>query len=59
MRYDPCRVLSRADDDAHVIVWLSEILNCKGINHWLDDGKWRGHDWNNWRDMLPYYLSKL
>jgi hypothetical protein len=34
-------------------------LNSKGVKHWLDDGKWRGHDWNYWRDMLPYYLSKL
>ena len=23
---------------------LSGILNSKGIKHWLDDGKWRGHD---------------
>jgi esterase/lipase superfamily enzyme len=38
---------------------LSGILNSKGIKHWLDDGKWRGHDWNYWRDMLPYYLSLL
>jgi len=38
---------------------MSEILNSTGVNHWLDDGKWRGHDWNYWRDMLPYYLSKL
>jgi esterase/lipase superfamily enzyme len=43
--------------------WLSrefEMLvfgNSKDIKHWLDDGKWRGHDWNYWRDMLPYYLS--
>ena len=38
---------------------MSEILNSKGINYWLDDGKWRGHDWDYWRDMLSYYLSKL
>jgi esterase/lipase superfamily enzyme len=38
---------------------LSEILNSKGVKHWLDDGKWRGHDWNYWRDMLPHYLSVL
>jgi esterase/lipase superfamily enzyme len=38
---------------------LSGILNSKGIKHWLDEGKWRGHDWNYWRDMLPYYLSVL
>jgi esterase/lipase superfamily enzyme len=36
---------------------LSEVLNSKGLKHWLDDGKWRGHDWNYWHDMLPYYLS--
>src|SRR6266404_1088488 len=24
-----------------------------------DDRKWSGHDWNYWRDMLPYYLSTL
>jgi len=33
--------------------------NSKGIKRWLDDGKWRGHDWNYWRDTLPYYLSVL
>ena len=38
---------------------LSGILDSKGVKHWLDDGKWRGHDWNYWRDMLPYYLSVL
>ena len=30
-----------------------------GVFDLLDDGKWRGHDWNYWRDMLPYYLSVL
>ena len=38
---------------------LSGILNSKGIKHRLDDGRWRGHDWNYWQDMLPSYLSKL
>jgi esterase/lipase superfamily enzyme len=38
---------------------LSGTLNGKGVQHWLDDRKWCGHDWNYWRDMLPYYLSKL
>src|SRR5438093_496490 len=47
------------DNTRHESYRLSEILNSKGIQHWLDDGKWRGHDWNYWRDMLPYYLSKL
>ena len=47
------------DNTRHETYRLSEILNSKGVKHWLDDGKWRGHDWNYWRDMLPYYLSKL
>ena len=38
---------------------LAGILNSKSIKHWLDDGKWRGHDWNYWRDMLPHHLSVL
>ena len=47
------------DNTRHESYRLSEILNSKEVKHWLDDGKWRGHDWNYWRDMLPYYLSKL
>lgn len=47
------------DNTRHETYRLSEILNSKDIKHWLDDGKWRGHDWNYWRDMLPYYLSVL
>jgi esterase/lipase superfamily enzyme len=47
------------DNTRHETYRLSEILNSKGVKHWLDDGKWRGHDWNYWRDMLPYYLSVL
>jgi esterase/lipase superfamily enzyme len=47
------------DNTRHESYRLSEILNSKGIKHWLDDGKWRGHDWNYWQDMLPYYLSLL
>ena len=27
--------------------------------HWLNDEKWRGHSWNDLRDMLPDYLSKV
>ena len=38
---------------------LSGILNSKQMKHWLGDRKWRGHDCNYWRDMLPYYLSLL
>ena len=47
------------DNTRHESYRLSEILNSKGIKHWLDDGKWRGHEWSYWRDMLPYYLSKI
>jgi len=47
------------DNTRHESYRLSEILNSKGVKHWLDDGRWRGHDWNYWRDMLPHYLSKL
>ncbi len=39
---------------------LSDILNSKGINHWLDIwGYDIVHDWPTWRQMLPYYLSKI
>src|SRR5229473_113965 len=47
------------DNTRHESYRLSEVLNSKGIKHWLDDGKWRGHDWNYWCDMLPYYLSRM
>ena len=47
------------DVTRHESYRLSAVLNSKGIRHWLDDGKWRGHDWNYWQDMLPYYLSKI
>jgi esterase/lipase superfamily enzyme len=45
------------DNTRHESMRLSGILNSKGIRHWLDDRKWCGHDWNYWREMLPYYLS--
>jgi esterase/lipase superfamily enzyme len=44
---------------ANIAFRVSVILNSKGVKRWFDDGKWRGHDWNYWRDMLPYYLSNL
>lgn len=47
------------DNTRHESLRLSGILNAKGIQHWLDDRKWSGHDWNYWRDMLPYYLSVI
>lgn len=47
------------DNTRHESFRLSELLNAKDINHWLDDRKWCGHDRNYWRDMLPLYLSKI
>lgn len=39
---------------------ISDILFSKGINHWLDLwGNDIRHDWPTWRQMLPYFLSKL
>ncbi len=39
---------------------LSDILNSKGIKHWLDIwGHDVVHDWPTWRQMLPYYLSRI
>jgi len=47
-------------EDPSASINLSNILNSKGIMHWLDlwghDVK---HDWPTWRDMLPYFLSKF
>ncbi|QQS36438.1 MAG: esterase family protein [Ignavibacteriales bacterium] len=39
---------------------LSDILQAKGIQHWLD--LWGfdiTHDWPTWRQMLPYFLNHL
>src|SRR6476646_2073023 len=47
------------DNTRHESMRLSDILNSKGIRHWLDNRKWCGHEWKYWRDMLPYYLSTL
>jgi esterase/lipase superfamily enzyme len=38
---------------------MSEILNSKGIDHWLDIRGWESHDWPLWNAMFPYYLSKI
>ncbi len=39
---------------------LSDILNSKGINHWLDLwGYDVEHDWPAWHKMLPYYLNNI
>ena len=47
------------DNTRHESMRLSHILNSKGIQHFLDDRRWCGHDWNYWCDMLPYYLSLI
>ncbi|WP_337864733.1 alpha/beta hydrolase-fold protein [Ignavibacterium sp.] len=37
---------------------LSDILNSKGVRHWLDLwGYDMPHDWPTWRKMLPYFLE--
>lgn len=39
---------------------LSEILNSKNVPHWLDLwGTDMKHDWPTWRQMLPYFISKI
>ncbi|MBI1933291.1 MAG: esterase family protein [Ignavibacteriales bacterium] len=47
-------------EDPSSSIRLSNILNSKNIQHWLDlwgfDVK---HDWPTWRNMLPYFLSKF
>ena len=45
--------ICRKDNDQ-----LSQILNKKNINHWLDIRP-GVHDWPLWRDMFPHYLSRL
>ncbi len=45
------------EDPGASIHW-SNILNSKGIKHWLDLwGHDMRHDWPTWREMLPYFLS--
>lgn len=38
---------------------MSEILNEKKINHWLDIRPNRDHDWPVWREMFPEYIQKI
>jgi len=39
---------------------LSNVLNSKGIPHWLDLwGHDVNHDWPWWRQAMPYYFGKL
>jgi len=39
-------------------IQMSDILNRKGIRHWLDVRP-GSHDWPVWLDMFPHYLSQL
>ncbi|MBK9313311.1 MAG: esterase family protein [Acidobacteria bacterium] len=40
--------------------YLSEILNKKGVPHWLDVwGHDVNHDWPWWRKVMPHYFGKL
>jgi esterase/lipase superfamily enzyme len=38
---------------------LSEILNRKNIQHWLDIRPNANHDWPVWKEMFPQYLSLM
>lgn len=38
---------------------LSDILNAKGIQHWLDVRPGANHDWPVWREMLPSYIGAI
>lgn len=49
-----------AHEDANRSRRLSDILNSKGIPHWLDVwGYDVSHDWPWWRQATPYYFGKL
>lgn len=38
---------------------MSQALNNKGIDHWLDVREGDDHNWEAWRKMFPSYLSKI
>jgi esterase/lipase superfamily enzyme len=38
---------------------MSDMLNSKGINHWLDFRMGTEHDWPTWCDRFPEYVSKI
>jgi esterase/lipase superfamily enzyme len=47
-------------EDPNAARQLSDIINSKGIKHWLDLwGHDMRHDWNTWKKMLPYFLKEL
>jgi esterase/lipase superfamily enzyme len=39
--------------------WLSNIMDQKHINHWLDIRPNATHDWPIWKEMFPHYLSTI
>ena len=40
-------------------IQMSNILNQKHINHWLDICPFANHDWPVWKEMFPHYLSTV
>ncbi len=38
---------------------LSDVLEEKGLSHWLDVRKDRHHDWPLWQEMFPHYISRI
>lgn len=38
---------------------LSDILEQRGVRHWLDVRKDKNHDWPLWKEMFPHYLSRI
>jgi esterase/lipase superfamily enzyme len=38
---------------------MSQILQKKGVSHWLDVRKGAVHDWPVWREMFPHYISQM
>lgn len=40
-------------------VRLSDVLESKGLRHWLDVRRDRHHDWPVWKEMFPHYLSRI
>ena len=54
-------ILGCADNDSCLPhnIRLSEILDRKGIPHWLDIRPNTTHDWPVWLQMFPHYLSLI
>ncbi len=47
-------------EDPGASIHISNILNSKGIRHFLDLwGHDMTHDWPTWRKMLPYFLGEI